>query len=221
MKKIFTTGEVAKIMTVAPRTVSKLIDCGKLRGYRIPRHDSKGGDRRIPRENLIRFLKDNNMPLGDLETEQWHKLLLIGADKLFITLLTDVLPECDRFKCEFAQSGFEAGILAESFRPESIVIDMVLGRTESIQIMRNLRKYPAYEKTLIIGLANEDEVESEKLVEDGFSLIFKKPVDQLAISIPIIEHRNQLDGIVPEYGKGQAKRIRTRKPATLVASAEQ
>ena len=53
MKKVFTTGQVAKICKVAPRTVSKWFDSGRLKGYRIPGSQ----DRRIPREQLIRFLK--------------------------------------------------------------------------------------------------------------------------------------------------------------------
>src|SRR5947207_1217774 len=44
MKKVFTTGQVAKICKVAPRTVSKWFDSGRLRGYRIPGSQ----DRRIP-----------------------------------------------------------------------------------------------------------------------------------------------------------------------------
>jgi excisionase family DNA binding protein len=48
MKKVFTTGQVAKICKVAPRTVSKWFDSGRLRGYRIPGSQ----DRRIPREQL-------------------------------------------------------------------------------------------------------------------------------------------------------------------------
>ena len=35
-KEVFTTGEVARICNVAPRTVSKWFDTGQLRGYRIP-----------------------------------------------------------------------------------------------------------------------------------------------------------------------------------------
>src|SRR4051794_27460457 len=60
MKKVFTTGQVAKICKVAPRTVSKWFDSGRLRGYRIPGSQ----DRRIPREALIKFLKEYGMPLG-------------------------------------------------------------------------------------------------------------------------------------------------------------
>ena len=49
-KDVLTTGEVAKICNVAPRTVSKWFDTGALTGYRIP--GSK--DRRIPLTQLIR-----------------------------------------------------------------------------------------------------------------------------------------------------------------------
>jgi excisionase family DNA binding protein len=66
MKRVFTTGQVAKICRVAPRTVSQWFDSGKLQGYRIPGHP----DRRIPREALIRFLKENHMPLGVLAEEE-------------------------------------------------------------------------------------------------------------------------------------------------------
>ena len=56
--KVLTTGQVAKICSVAPRTVSKWFDSGQLKGYRIPGSQ----DRRIPAEYLRKFLKDNNMP---------------------------------------------------------------------------------------------------------------------------------------------------------------
>lgn len=173
MKKVFTTGQVAKICKVAPRTVSKWFDSGKLRGYRIPGSQ----DRRIPREHLIRFLKEHNMPLGELEEEEWHKVLLIGAERLFIDRIHELLPESEEYRYEIAQSGFEAGIMAESFHPDTIIIDMALGRSEAVQITANLRRNVAYETTVIIGLAGEDEAEPEKLTEHGFTEVFKKPFD--------------------------------------------
>src|SRR6516164_6321384 len=172
-KTVFTTGQVAKICQVAPRTVSKWFDTHKLKGYRIPGSQ----DRRIPRDSLIRFLKENKMPMGELEEEEWHKILVIGAENLFIDRVKELLPEDDDYKYEVANSGFEAGIQAESFHPDTIVIDLALGRSESIQITQNLRRNSAYEGTMIIGLASEDEAAPEKLTEYGFSEIFKKPFD--------------------------------------------
>ena len=173
MKKVFTTGQVAKICKVAPRTVSKWFDSGRLRGYRIPGSQ----DRRIPREHLIKFLKEHGMPLGELEEEGLHKILIVGAEKLFVDRVRELLPEDDDFKYELAASGFEAGIQAESFHPDTIIIDLALGRSEALQIASNLRRKPEYEQTMIIALASEDEAEPEKLVNSGFSEAFKKPFD--------------------------------------------
>ena len=109
--KVFTTGQVAKICKVAPRTVSKWFDSGRLKGYRIPGSQ----DRRIPREYLIKFLKEHGMPLGDLEDEAMAKVLLVGQDQLLIENLKRHLPAENSFKIQVAASGFEAGIQAESF----------------------------------------------------------------------------------------------------------
>lgn len=56
-------GQVAKICNVARRTATKWFDSGHLKGYRIP----GSNDRRVPRENLVEFLKEYNMPLNGLE----------------------------------------------------------------------------------------------------------------------------------------------------------
>src|SRR5437588_9670706 len=159
MKKVFTTGQVAKICKVAPRTVSKWFDSGRLRGYRIPGSQ----DRRIPREHLIRFLKEHGMPLGELEEEGWHKILIIGAEPLFLDRLRELLPEDEDYKYEVAHSGFEAGTQASSFHPDTIIIDLAMGRAESLQIAANLRRNEAYKDTLIIALASEDEANPEGL----------------------------------------------------------
>jgi excisionase family DNA binding protein len=173
MKKVFTTGQVAKICKVAPRTVSKWFDSGRLKGYRIPGSQ----DRRIPREQLIRFLKEHGMPLGELEEEEWHKVLLIGTEKLFNDRLREILPEDEDYKYQLANSGFEAGMLAGNFQPDTIIIDLGLGRSEAIQIVARLRADETHTGTLIVGLASEDEASPEQLSQYGFNDIFKKPFD--------------------------------------------
>src|SRR5207253_3919251 len=143
MKKVFTTRQVATICKVAPRTARKWLASARPRGYRIPGSQH----RRISREQLIKFLKQHGMPLGELEEEGLHKILIIGAEKLLIDRVKEVLPEDEDFKYELAHSGFEAGIQAESFHPDTIVIDLAMGRSEALQIAGNLRRNPAYEAT--------------------------------------------------------------------------
>ena len=54
---LFTTGQVARLMGVATRTVSKWVDGGLLKGYRLPdvTGKRKSRDRRVERADLERF----------------------------------------------------------------------------------------------------------------------------------------------------------------------
>jgi len=171
MKKVYTTGQVAKICKVAPRTVSKWFDSGRLRGYRIPGSQ----DRRIPREHLLRFLKEHGMPLGDLEAEVYNKILVVGADAPLLGQIRDNLKESDDFRLETASSGFEAGIRAESFHPDCIIIDMAIGRIEAGQIAQNLRRSQDHINAILIALTSE--TPGPEILALGFNDAFKKPFD--------------------------------------------
>ena len=171
MKTIFTTGQVAKICKVAPRTVSKWFDSGRLRGYRIPGSQ----DRRIPREHLIRFLKEHGMPLGELEDEAVGKVLLVGAEPAIKSNLGEHMSG-DAFKLDFAGSGFEAGIQAESLHPDCVVIDFVVGRSEAVMIAQNLKKNAEYADTVLIGLLSDDD-NASGFDRTIFNETFRKPFD--------------------------------------------
>ena len=56
---VLTTGDVAKICNVAPRTISKWFDKGLLNGYRIP----GSRDRRIPIAELAQFMAAHKIPI--------------------------------------------------------------------------------------------------------------------------------------------------------------
>src|SRR5512134_2930986 len=122
--KVFTTGQVAKICKVAPRTVSKWFDSGRLKGYRIPGSQ----DRRIPREYLIKFLKENGMPLGELDGEASAKVLIVSQDQPMLEDLKRAMPPERSFKIAEAGSSFDAGLQAEGFRPDAVVVDLSIGR---------------------------------------------------------------------------------------------
>ena len=103
---------------------------------------------------------------------------MLFRSKLFIDRVQELLPEDEEYKYELAHSGFEAGIQAESFHPDSIIIDLAMGRSEALQIAQNLRRNPAYETTLMIALASEDEAEPDSLkTAHSFNEAFKKPFD--------------------------------------------
>lgn len=61
---VFTSGDLAGLWGVAPRTVCKWADAGLLGGYRLPRPGGRpGGDRRFPRAAVVAFARGHGLPL--------------------------------------------------------------------------------------------------------------------------------------------------------------
>ena len=87
MKNLFTTGEAAEICNISQQTIIRCFDSGRLDGFRIP----GSRFRRIPRENLIKFMKDNGIPLDNLNSEKGGKVkvLIVDDDAEIIELMVD------------------------------------------------------------------------------------------------------------------------------------
>src|SRR5205809_2825959 len=83
MKTVFTTGEAAKVCKVSQQTIIRCFDNGQLKGFRVP--GSKF--RRIPREALYRFMKDNGIPTDALESGK-RKVLVVDDDPDIVDIIT-------------------------------------------------------------------------------------------------------------------------------------
>jgi excisionase family DNA binding protein len=172
MKDVLTTGEVAKICNVAPRTVSKWFDSGALRGYRIP--GSK--DRRIPLNQLIRFMKQHNMPLNGLMTGA-TRVLIVDDEQDIVEVLEKILEDEAKYEVEVARGGFEAGIIAERFRPHVLLLDMHLSDIDGREVAKQVKSNPDLQLTKVVAMSGKmTDDESKGLVNGGFFDGFlKKP----------------------------------------------
>jgi two-component system, OmpR family, response regulator RpaA len=133
-KEVYTTGEVAKICHVAPRTVSKWFDCGQIKGYRVP--GSK--DRRIPVSELVRFMRTHGIPLGELDTGR-GRVLIVSADYEFGHRLSELLSAGNTLECQWVASTFAAGIASGSNRPDVMVIDAESLQSGGVGMLRRER----------------------------------------------------------------------------------
>jgi len=172
-KDVLTTGQVAKICNVAPRTVSKWFDSGQLRGYRIP--GSK--DRRIPMDQLIRFMRAHGIPLNGIDGAS-TRVLLIDKQLDVTETLADALDKEDRFDVRIAECGFDAGVIAEQFRPHIILLDIMLDDINIKRISAIIRENPELQGTRIVAMATGlTQGESQALLQQGFDAILPKPFD--------------------------------------------
>lgn len=168
-KDVFTTGEVARICSVAPRTVSKWFDTGQLKGYRIP--GSK--DRRIPRDQLLRFMRAHGMPIKGLEVGI-TRILIVDDEYEMADLLRTSLEREIGYSARVATNAFEAGMLADEFRPHVILFD--LGIAEARAVLRALKSNPDLAATKVIAIG-EGEQDGQQYIAYGFESFMAKPFD--------------------------------------------
>ena len=171
IKDVLTTGEVAKICNVAPRTVSKWFDSGALHGYRIP--GSK--DRRIPLNQLIRFMKQHGMPLNGLMTGS-TRVLIVDEEQDIVEVLEKILEGEAKYEVEIARGGFAAGVTAEKFRPHVILLDMHLSDIDGREVAKQVKNNPDLQLTKVIAMSGKmGDEELKGLNAAGFDGHLKKP----------------------------------------------
>jgi two-component system OmpR family response regulator len=155
-KTVFTTGEAAKICKVSQQTIIRCFDNGSLKGFRVP----GSRFRRIPREQLFSFMKDNGIPTDALESGK-RKVLIVDDDEELVELLSDVFEKDARFDIRTANNGFDAGMLVKEFRPDLVVLDVMLPDINGKEVCQRVRSDSSLEAVKIIcisGMVEQDKV---------------------------------------------------------------
>ena len=163
-KNVLTTGDVARICNVAPRTVSKWFDNGQLKGYRIP--GSK--DRRIPVSELIRFMKAHNMPAAALPVGK-IRVLVIDGDADAALALADALRTKADYEVQTVSSNFETGVVTQKFTPHVLLINLFDKGIDATEICKNIRATEDLQTIKVIALTNHlSDSEADALLQKGF-----------------------------------------------------
>lgn len=173
MKTVFTTGEAAKICKVSQQTIIRCFDNGQLKGFRVP--GSKF--RRIPREALYRFMKDNGIPTDALESGK-RKVLLVDDEVDIVEMIGKSLEEDGRFEVKIAANGFDAGMMVKDYRPDLIILDVMLPDINGKEVCHRVRADNTLEDVRIIcisGMVEEDKIQELKLA--GADDFIHKPFD--------------------------------------------
>jgi excisionase family DNA binding protein len=176
-KNVLTTGDVAKICNVAPRTVSKWFDSGQLKGYRIP--GSK--DRRIPLNELVRFMKAHNMPTEAIPMGKLRVLIVDNGERTKAELV-DRLAARGSYEVEAAYTGFETGAAIQRFNPHVVLINLMATGIDANGICRSIRGSEEFETVKIIALANSlSDHEAGALMQKGFDGYVSDPSNEAEV----------------------------------------
>ena len=173
MKTVFTTGEAAKICKVSQQTIIRCFDSGQLKGFRVP----GSRFRRIPREQLYTFMRDNGIPTDALDSGR-RKVLVVDDDEDLVELICDALERDGRLDVRSVNNGFGAGMMIKEFRPDLIVLDVMLPDINGKEVCTLVRSQSNMDDVRIICISSM--VEADKIQElhvAGANDFMKKPFD--------------------------------------------
>lgn len=172
IKQSFSTSEVAKYCHVTADTIRKWAEAGRITVFKTP-----GGHRRIRREDLVQFLRENSIPVhGDLNAAG-VRILLVDPERTVAQVVKRLLERArSPFHVETAFDAFDAGRLVASFIPDVIFLDLRLGGIDPLEVIRRVRDIPEVAGSRIVGVAAaEDKELANRAIEHGAAATLSKP----------------------------------------------
>jgi len=171
--KYFTTFEASRLLGVSLPTIVNWIKANRLKAHKTP-----GGHRRIAREDLVAFLRRFEMPIPPElaeENDRPLRVLAVDDDPDERDLLRAIL-EDHGYVVELAANGFEAGLLVGAFKPDAVVMDLMMPAMDGFAAIAALRKRPDTANTPVIACTGlSDPASRQKVIAAGFDGHVVKP----------------------------------------------
>jgi excisionase family DNA binding protein len=176
---VFTVNQVSELLQVSPQTIVNWIDAGKLEAYKTP-----GGHRRIKKSDLEAFVKLHDMPVFGLPSDpdeggkKMKKILVVDDDQVIVETITAGLEEDPHaYEVITAADGFEAGLQVSHFKPDLLILDIMMPDIDGYEVCRKLKTSEETKHIRIIVLSGYlDENSYKKMREYGADLCFSKPL---------------------------------------------
>jgi excisionase family DNA binding protein len=145
-RPVYTTGQAAKICRVSQQTIIRCFDNGTLKGFRVP----GSRFRRIPHNELEKFMRDNGIPLDGFDDDE-VTVLVVTIDEKLARHLEQTLAS-KHVKVTVVNNAFDAGVRAKELHPRCIVVDFVIGLGDGVQICSNLRNDEDFDNTFVVAV---------------------------------------------------------------------
>ena len=170
-KQVLTTGEAAELCRVSQQTIIRCFDSGRLTGFRVP----GSRFRRIPRSELIRFMRVNNIPV-DLLDHNRVRVLVVDDDPSIVRIIEEMLGREERFEIRTVSTGYDAGMVTREFRPNIVLLDYMLPDVNGNIVCERIKSDSELSDTKIIiisGVVRQAEIDC--LLESGADAFIPKP----------------------------------------------
>ena len=172
-KSYLTATKVAELLMVSPTMVAQWVEKGELSTVMTP-----VGYRRFLLSEVERFAHSQAITLNLAESEE-PKILIVDDDAGVSSFLMELFEGVEgSVLAESAKDGFSAGLKVRNFKPQIILLDLMMPGLDGFQVCRLLKSDPATESIRIIvmtGYASPENIENALLA--GAEVCINKPID--------------------------------------------
>jgi len=172
--EILTVAQAGKYCNVSTETVISWLDTGGLSALK-----TEGGHRRIKKDDLDKFLREKGIPLpADAKNQERKKILVVDDDRIIVETIVQALEE-DEYGYDLisAADGFEAGLQVNHFKPDLIILDIMMPDINGYEVCRKIKSNPAERDIKIIVLSAYLDAEAfEQMKSSGADACFSKPL---------------------------------------------
>lgn len=164
--------KAAKMYAVSRWTLWYYVRSGKLKAFRTP-----DGHYRISEPDLEAFMSRKKVDPRGKGPRFPKKILVVDDDPAIREYFLQILSH-NGFKVKEASDGFEAGQLVEKFRPEILILDIIMPKMDGFEVCRRIKQDPETEHIKIIAISGFDTYENRnKIMDCGADLFLSKPLD--------------------------------------------
>jgi excisionase family DNA binding protein len=177
-RKNMSTFAVAKLLEVDPGSVANWIDDGKLKAHRTP-----GGHRRVLVDDLIKFLREHDMPIPDPLRHVPVRIVVVDDEPAMAQLIVKAIrmshPE---YEVAEAHDGFKAGALVTALQPNVVVLDLRMPGMDGFEVCQQIKSQEQTRHATVIAVtAYPSDDGYGRIIECGAKTCLNKPLDLAAL----------------------------------------
>ncbi|OUR75804.1 hypothetical protein A9Q75_17035 [Colwellia psychrerythraea] len=169
-KSLLTPAEAAKLLHVAPTTIRHWAQIG-----RLPFITTPGGHRRFDKNDILSLM---SQPKTNVKNS--FSILIIEDDKEFADMLIQFLDNLfPHAKMKIAYNPFDAGDLLHTFKPDVVMLDLMMVGMNGFSICHRIKSTPATADIIVIAMTGSLTGDNaNKIVELGSENCFDHKIEK-------------------------------------------
>jgi excisionase family DNA binding protein len=172
-KEYFTIPQAAEFCSIGRVTFWRWVKSGHVKTSITP-----GGRYRILKEDLESFMRENGMLAAANKHFSKQKILIVDDDPNILSIFSKTLTSYN-YETDVALNGFEAGIKVMQFKPDLVILDLVMPEPDGFEVCKLIKKNPATSHIKIIVLSGYGSKENfDQITKAGAEIFLAKPVEE-------------------------------------------